>query len=60
MDGRNYIVSWNARGMDFNYNGYINIWDADRESAKEKAITLVSRDMLISRNLITVTNVSIQ
>lgn len=54
MENRDYQVSWNARGMDFYYNGTEKVWASNEENAKERAIREVNRKMCISRQLINV------
>lgn len=54
MENRDYKVKWNARGMDFNYNGTEKVWASNEEEAKERAIREVNRKMCMSRQLINV------
>lgn len=57
MENRDYKVTWNARGMDFNYNGTENVWASSKEEAKERALREVNRKMCMSRQLISVETV---
>jgi hypothetical protein len=54
---QSYDVVWNARGMDFNYNGSERVMAADKDSAKTKARTIVSRKLVMARQLIEVVSV---
>ncbi|MEK4871524.1 hypothetical protein [Niallia sp. FSL W8-1348] len=57
MEYRDFRVIWKANGMDFNYNGSETVWSTDEENAKEKAIQVVSRKMVMARSLITIESV---
>lgn len=59
MEAKNYQVEWNARGMDFNYNGVESVWAPDKDSAKEKVFRVVSQKMVMSRHLIEIKSVKI-
>ncbi|MGG2081683.1 hypothetical protein [Lysinibacillus pakistanensis] len=59
MSNRDYKVTWNARGMDFNYNGTENVWASNEEEAKERAIREVNRRMCMSRQLINIESVKV-
>lgn len=59
MEGRDYEVGWNARGMDFNYNGTISVYATDENNARDRAIKTVSKKMVIPRQLITVKSVKV-
>ena len=50
MDWKNYIAEWRARGIDYNYNGSISVYAIDDKSAADKAITIVSRKWVLTRN----------
>ena len=57
MGNRDYKVTWNARGMDFNYNGTEKVWASNAEDAIERAIREVNRRMCMSRQLINIETV---
>lgn len=57
MENRDYEVKWNARGMDFNYNGTEKVWASSEGDAKERALREVSRRMVMSRQLIDIEKV---
>ncbi|MEK3976079.1 hypothetical protein [Psychrobacillus sp. FSL K6-1267] len=57
MENRDYKVIWNARGMDFNYNGTEKVWASNEEDVRERAVREVNRKMCISRQLINVETV---
>ena len=57
MKNRDYKVTWNARGMDFNYNGIEKVWAQNEEEAKERAIREVNHRMCMSRQLINIESV---
>ncbi|MNH47347.1 hypothetical protein D3C79_1105330 [compost metagenome] len=57
MKNRDYKVTWNARGMDFNYNGTEKVWASNEEEAKERAIREVNHRMCMSRQLINIETV---
>lgn len=57
MNNRDYNVSWNARGMDFNYKGTEKVWASNEDEAKERALSEVNRRMCMSRQLINIESV---
>ncbi|MGC8229891.1 hypothetical protein ACP2W0_12845 [Pseudobacillus badius] len=57
MERRDYEVEWNARGMDFYYNGKVTVWASDESDARERAIQEVSRKMVMSRQLISIESI---
>lgn len=59
MEYKDFKVNWKANGMDFNYNGSEIVWSTDEENAKEKAIQVVSRKMLMARSLIAIESVEL-
>lgn len=59
MENRDYKVTWNAKGMDFNYTGNEKVWASSEDEAKERAIREVSRKMCMSHQLISVETVEV-
>ncbi|MDC3412545.1 hypothetical protein [Terrihalobacillus insolitus] len=53
-----YKVETVVQGMDFHYTPSIEVFADNEESAKEKAITLISRDMLVSKSLVRVVGIT--
>lgn len=59
MQYKDLKVNWKASGMDFGYRGSEIVWSTDEENAKEKAIRVVSRKMVMARSLISIESVEI-
>ncbi|MER2060006.1 MAG: hypothetical protein ABTA16_14400 [Niallia sp.] len=59
MQYKDFKVNWKSNGMDFGYRGSEIVWSTDEENAKEKAIRVVSRKMVMARSLISIESVEI-
>ena len=57
MDRHDYDVHWVANGLDFRYSGTKKVWATDETDAKTRAITAVSREMCMARQLIKIESV---
>lgn len=53
-----YAVKWRARGIDFNYSGTKKVYAFSESDAKEKALEIVSRKMVLAVGLIDVISVT--
>ncbi len=54
---KSFKVETVVQGLDFRYTPSVEVFAKNGESAKEKAVALVSRNMLVNRSLVKVTNI---